>query len=77
MYGFWFILSLTNTYAMSEGGRLGPPPDPPCQVRLVTSGSSPGILQRAVLNSLTHCHSSYRHGSHTVGMGIIFKGLLL
>jgi hypothetical protein len=51
--------------------------DSPRLVRLVTSGRSPSIPYRALLDRLTHCHSSYRHGAHTVGLGIVFQGVLL
>ena len=47
--------------------------EPPYLVRLITSGSSPGITKGAVWDILTHCHSSHRHGTHTVGLGIVFK----
>jgi len=33
----------------------------------------PGIPEGAVTDRLTHCHSSLRHGTHTVGLGIVFK----
>ena len=49
----------------------------PCVVRLSTSGRSPGIPERAVIGRLTHCHPSDWHGTHTVGLGIVFQGLLL
>ena len=42
-------------------------------VRLNTTGKSPGIPEGAVSDGLTHCHSSLRHGIHTVGFGIVFK----
>jgi len=45
--------------------------------RLNTSGRSPGIPEGAVKDRLTHCHSSLRHGTHTIGLGIVFQGLLL
>jgi len=45
--------------------------------RLNTTGRSPGIPEGAVKDRLTHCHSSLRHGTHTVGLGIVFQGLLL
>jgi hypothetical protein len=41
------------------------------------TGRSPGIPEDAVSNRLTHCHSSLRHGTHTVGFGIVYQGLLL
>ena len=50
---------------------------PPCLVSLSTSGRSSCISERAVVCRLTHCHSSHRHSSHTVGLGIVFQGLLL
>jgi hypothetical protein len=46
-------------------------------VRLNTTGMSPGIPEGAVNDRLTHCHSFLRHGTHTVGLGIDFQGLLL
>ena len=45
--------------------------------RLNTTGRSPGIPEGAVKDRLTHCHSSLRHGTHTIGLGIVFQGLLL
>ena len=45
--------------------------------RLNTTGRSPGIPEGAVKDRLTHCHSSLRHGTHTVGLGIVFQSLLL
>ena len=42
--------------------------EPPCLVSLITSGRLPGIPEWAILSRLTHCHSSYRHGAHTVGL---------
>jgi len=46
-------------------------------VRLNTTGRSPTIPEGAVNVRLTHCHSSLRHGMHTIGLGIVFQGLLL
>jgi hypothetical protein len=51
--------------------------EPPCLIRLSTSGRSPGVPEGAVSDRLTHCNSSHRHGSHTVGLEIVFQGLLL
>ena len=45
--------------------------------RLNTTGRLPGIPEGAVKDRLTHCHSSLRHGAHTIGLGIVFQGLLL
>jgi hypothetical protein len=45
--------------------------------RLNTTGRSPGIPGGAIKDQLTHCHSSLKHGTHTVGLGIVFQGLLL
>jgi len=45
--------------------------------RLNTTGRSPGIPEGAVKDRLTHWHSSLRHGTHTVGLAIVFQGLLL
>jgi len=45
--------------------------------RLNTTGRSPGISEDAVKDRLTHCHSSLRHGTHTIVLGIVFQGLLL
>ena len=39
----------------------------------IASGRSPGIPEGAVWDRLTHCHSIHRHGTHTVGLGIVFK----
>jgi len=47
--------------------------EPPYLVRLSKSGRSPGIPKCAVLGRLTHCHSSHRHGAHTIGLGIVFS----
>jgi len=44
--------------------------------RLNTTGRLPGIPEGAVEDRLTHCHSSLRHGTHTIGLGIVFQGLL-
>jgi len=46
-------------------------------VRLNTTGRSPSIPEGAVSDRLTHCHLSVRHSMHTVGLGIVFQGLLL
>jgi len=51
--------------------------DPLYLVRLNTTGRSPGIPEGAVKDRIIHCHSSLRHGTHTVGLGIVFQGLLL
>jgi len=45
--------------------------------RLNTTERSPGIPEGAVEDRLTHCHSSLRHGTHTLGLGVVFQGLLL
>jgi len=50
---------------------------PPSLVRLSTSERSPGVPEGAVSDRLTHCHSSHRHSTHTVGLGIVFQGFLL
>jgi len=51
--------------------------EPPSLVRLGTSGRSPGVPEGVVSDRLTHCHSSHRHGTHTIGLEIVFQGLLL
>jgi len=52
--------------------------EPPSLIKLSTSGGgSPGVPEDAVSDRLTHCHLSIRHGTHTVGLGIVFQGLLL
>ena len=52
--------------------------EPLCLARLNTTRRLlPGIPEGAVKDRLTHCHSSLRHGTHTVGLGIVFQGLLL
>jgi hypothetical protein len=43
----------------------------------ITTRRPPGIPEGAVCDRLTHCHSSHGHGTHTVGLGIVFQGLLL
>jgi len=40
--------------------------EPHYLVRLNTTGRSPGITEGVVEDRLTHCHSSLRHGTHTV-----------
>jgi hypothetical protein len=40
-------------------------------VRLNTSGRLPGIPEGAIRDRLTHCHSSLRHSTHTIGLGIV------
>jgi hypothetical protein len=45
--------------------------------RLNTTGRLPGIPEGAVKDRLTHCHSSLRHGTQTIELGIVFQGLLL
>jgi hypothetical protein len=47
--------------------------EPPCLGRLSTSWRSPCITECAFIGRLTHCQSSHRHGTHTVGLGIVFK----
>jgi hypothetical protein len=51
--------------------------EPLYMVRLNTSGRSPSIPEGAVSDRLTHSHSSHKHGTHTLGLGIVFQGLLL
>ena len=43
----------------------------------ITTSRSPGIPEGAVYDRLTHWHSSHGHGTHIVGLGIVFQGLLL
>jgi len=45
--------------------------------RLNKTGRSPGIPECAVEDRLTLCHSSLKHGIHTIGLGIVFQSLLL
>ena len=45
--------------------------------RLNTTWCSPGIPESAVKDRLTNCHLSLRHGTHTVSLGTVFRGLLL
>jgi hypothetical protein len=58
---------------------MGPPSRAPIlgKAGYITSGRSPGIQEGAIRDRLTHCHSYLRHGTHTIGLGIIFQGLLL
>jgi hypothetical protein len=42
-----------------------------------TTWISPGIREGTVKDRLTHCYSSLRHGTHTVGLGIVLQGLVL
>jgi hypothetical protein len=46
-------------------------------VRLDTSGSLPGIPEGPVSDRVTHCHLSHRHGTHTEGLGVVFKDVIL
>jgi hypothetical protein len=70
-----------STFSMAiprdEGKCLIHQAQPLYWIRLNTSGRSPGIPEGAVSDRLTHCHSSHRHGTHTVGLGIVSQGLLL
>jgi len=45
--------------------------------RVNTTGRLPSIPEGAVKDRLTHCHSSLRHDTHTVGLGIVFQGFHL
>jgi len=46
---------------------------PPCLVWLNISGRSPCIPECAVMDRLTHCHSSHRHGAPAVDLGDCFS----
>ena len=52
-------------------GKCPPGSNPIPSKAEITPGRSPGIPGCAV--RVTHCHSSHRHGTHTVGLGIFFK----
>lgn len=45
--------------------------------KLNTAGRSPIIPEGAVKDRLTHCYSSLRHGTHTIGLGIVSQRLLV
>jgi len=47
--------------------------EPPCLVRLSTSGRAPRIPDCAVIGGFTCYHSSHRHGTHTVRQGIFSR----
>jgi len=49
--------------------------EPPYLVRLNTTGRSPGVPEGAVSDRLTYCHLFLRHGTHTVGLEIVFQCL--
>jgi len=49
--------------------------DPLCLGRLNTNGRSSGIPEGTVKDRLTRCHSSLRHGTNTVGLGIVVQGV--
>ena len=51
--------------------------EPLCLARLHTTGRLPSIPEGAVKERLTHCYSSLRHSTDTIGLGIVFQGLLL
>jgi len=51
--------------------------EPHYLVSLHYSGRSPGIPEGAVCDRLTHYHLSHGHGTHTIGLGIVFQGLIL
>ena len=64
----WITLNPTGS-----GEIFGPSSRVTILGRLNTTGRSPGIPEGAVKDRLTHCHSSLRHGTHTIGLGIFFK----
>jgi hypothetical protein len=76
-------VSHNKTIGCGASGAYAPGPDdeeeaePLYLVWLNTTGRSPGITEGAVSDRLTHCHSSLRHGTHTVELGTVFQGLLL
>jgi hypothetical protein len=51
--------------------------EPQCLARLQYNWQVAWYPRGRRLVRLTHCHSSRRHGTHTVGLGIAFQGLLL
>jgi hypothetical protein len=51
--------------------------EPPCLVRLQYNWEVAWYPRGCCLDRLTDCHSSHRHGPHTIGLGIVFQGLLL
>ena len=44
---------------------------------IISTGRLPAIPEGAVSDIRTHCHSSLCHGTHTVGLGVVFQGSLL
>jgi hypothetical protein len=51
--------------------------EPPRLVRLQYNWEVAWYPRGRRLDRLAHCDSSHRHGTHTVGLGIVFQGLVL
>ena len=68
---------LSISIPWDQGKYMAHQAEPLYLARLNTTVRSPRIPEGAVIDILTHCHSSHRHGTHTVGLGIVFQGLLL
>jgi len=71
------LLRLSISIPQDLGKYLVHQAEPLYLARLNTTERSPGIIEGAVEERLTHCHLSRRHGTHTIGLGIVFQGLLL
>lgn len=67
---FWINFRFPNSVPVSGGGRGGLR-----KARLHLG--DPLVSQIGVVHDrLTECHSSHRHGAHTIGLRIVFQGLL-
>jgi len=69
--------ALLRLWIILRGKYMGHQAEPLYLARLNTPGRSPSIPEGAVKDRLTHCHSSLSHGTHTIGLGIVYRGLLL
>jgi hypothetical protein len=73
-----FFYKMFNRDPTRSGELCSPPSRAPIPGKAIISiGRLPGIPEGAVSDRLTHCHSSHWHGTHTVGLGIVFQGSLL
>ena len=73
-----FFNKLFNLDPTRSGELYSPPSRAPITGKaIISTGRLPGIIEGAVSDRLTHCHSFDRHGTHTVGLGIVFQGSLL
>jgi len=71
------LWSSPETLNYSQGKIYGPPSRPPIFGKVKYNREVTWYPEGAVKDRITHCHSSLRHGTHTIALGIVFQGLLL